>query len=36
MPFQLLFAPVFVRVVLHKECVGPKPDKFLGGYALSR
>jgi len=21
---------------MHKEFFGPKPDKFLGGYALSR
>jgi hypothetical protein len=31
MKFSLLFASIFVQAVLHKEFVGAKSDKLLGG-----
>jgi hypothetical protein len=31
MRFSLLFAPVLVQAVLHKEFVGAKSDKLLAG-----
>jgi hypothetical protein len=30
MRYSLPFASIFVQAVLHKEFVGPKPDKLLG------
>jgi len=35
MRFSLSLLPVIVRAVLHKEFVGPKPDKLLGWDTLN-
>ena len=36
MEFSLLFAPIFVQAILHKEFVGAKSDKLLGGGFFAR
>jgi len=32
--FAVFFTPVIVRAVLHKEFVGPRSDKLLGGHGF--